>query len=487
MQGSSTNANGSAQTLNTNSKSRLIYLIPKYPFSVIHNVPANFSMAFSYLPILLYRLDISLLHFQLLQTLNIPVKLKTLTGCLSAPVANLPVNYEALEFVGDAILYYFLSLVLFQKHPTQHEGFLSRERTRLLDNAFLYNLALEHDIHQYIISTRFSMKSFRTWLLKGDQLQSLPDKMLADVMEAMMAGCYVDGGIRAAFQYFQLFWKNHASRFGYDALVAENAKLYRNKQSSSLVKSNIDISGLEDIIEYRFKNREIGYEAITVSATPNYQRLEWLGDAVLQILITEYIYLNFPNLAAGEMSILRQVGANNSFLGMIVVRLGIHRYLYPLNDPLVFAFEKRLEILFNELDEDQAMIDGIWEKLDAPKILGDVFESILGAIFIDSGGSLEIARDWFQRVFNPYMSKYINPENVQLHPVKVLRELVQGQRCSGLNITYESFLVSAFSVRFKLTYRILWHNEFQVTDRFVYPVPDPSKEYITPKFIFMGE
>ncbi len=58
------------------------------------------------------------------------------------------------------------------------------------------------------------------------------------------------------------------------------------------------------------------------------ERLEYLGDAVLELIVTEYLFKNYPDLAEGEMTNLRAALVNSQMLSQVADRLGFNDFLY---------------------------------------------------------------------------------------------------------------------------------------------------------------
>lgn len=97
-------------------------------------------------------------------------------------------SYQRLEFLGDAILGLALAEYLFHRFPDRDEGTLSRFRSQMADQSTLAALARERGIGRYIL------------LGKGEEqtLGRSKESILADVMEALIAAVYLDGGIDEA-------------------------------------------------------------------------------------------------------------------------------------------------------------------------------------------------------------------------------------------------------------------------------------------------
>jgi len=108
---------------------------------------------------------------------------------------------------------------------------------------------------------------------------------------------------------------------------------------------------------YSFENKE---------KARNNQRLEFLGDAVLELVISEYLYHRFPQFAEGELTKLRASIVCESSLARVSRKLDIGACLNMGRGEIRSGGRNR------------------------PSILADAFESLLGAVYLDSG--LEAAR-----------------------------------------------------------------------------------------------
>ncbi len=134
---------------------------------------------------------------------------------------------------------------------------------------------------------------------------------------------------------------------------------------------NLEI--LEKNLGYKFNNIELLKRAITHTSYANerkiesYERLEFLGDAVLQMLTSRYIYLNFPTFPEGKMSRMRANIVCEGTLFQIAKKLEIDKFAY--------------------LGKGEELTGG----RERPSILADMVEAILAAIYLDGG--IEKARE----------------------------------------------------------------------------------------------
>jgi len=132
------------------------------------------------------------------------------------------------------------------------------------------------------------------------------------------------------------------------------------------------IQGLEKKLNYTFKDKPILIKALSHSSFSNElksknvkaecnERLEFFGDSVLSLTVSEYLYTNYPNLPEGELS---------------KVRAGT-------------VCEKALAKFANEIELGKYLFLGHGEELshgrERASILADAFEAVLAAMYIDGG------------------------------------------------------------------------------------------------------
>lgn len=167
------------------------------------------------------------------------------------------------------------------------------------------------------------------------------------------------------------------------------------------------ISQLEDKIKYNFKDEEVIATAITHSSYANErktknlnynERIEFLGDSVLSLVISEYLYKMNPNLPEGELTVTRAKIVCENSLSKCAIDIGLGNYLL--------------------LGKGEELSGG----RNKASILSDAFEALIGAIYIDGG--FETARGFILK----YMKKIIEScvEGKLFYDFKTqLQELVQ--------------------------------------------------------------
>lgn len=87
---------------------------------------------------------------------------------------------------------------------------------------------------------------------------------------------------------------------------------------------------VEKVLHYTFNNKKLVEEALThpsYSAATSYQRLEFVGDAALGLAVSNYVYLSYPNLHPGCLSLLKAANISTEKLARVAVRHGLYKYI----------------------------------------------------------------------------------------------------------------------------------------------------------------
>ncbi len=163
---------------------------------------------------------------------------------------------------------------------------------------------------------------------------------------------------------------------------------------------------LESRLGYRFRNQALLLEALThpsylqdaAQAGPHNQRLEFLGDSVLQFILTDALYREFPEDREGVMSRRRAVLSKGGFLTQMARDLGLDASL-------------RL----NKSEEDSG-------GRNRASILEDAFEALVGAVYLDSdlATTQRLVLGWY----GPLSQRLAVSEDAE-NPKGRLQELVQ--------------------------------------------------------------
>jgi ribonuclease-3 len=161
--------------------------------------------------------------------------------------------------------------------------------------------------------------------------------------------------------------------------------------------------GLERLIGHDFSNKALLTQALTHRSfgSTNNERLEFLGDGVLNFIVASQLYLKFPKLDEGDLSRLRAHLVKEPTLGKIALTLNI-------GDAL-------------KLGEGELKSGG-WRR---PSVLADALEAMIGAVFLDAG--FAAAEGVVIKLFTPLIEK-IDPKAIGKDPKSLLQEYLQSKK-----------------------------------------------------------
>ncbi|KAK6635205.1 hypothetical protein RUM44_000456 [Polyplax serrata] len=271
--------------------------------------------------------------------------------------------------------------------------------------------------------------------------ETINDKTVSDVVEALIGTYLLEFGVMGGFMILNWLDILPHNTGSFDELMVKpfefnlmNNDNIDGDDTIDILLSGIFQSKLEEVLDYKFKNQGLLLEALTHPSysknriTNCYQRLEFLGDSILDFLITTYLYENCENLGPGQITDIRSSLVNNITFGCYAVRYELHKYLLSLSSPLMGAIEHFVKFqasnghVINEntlihLEENDCLMA---ETVTVPKALGDLFESLAGAVFLDSGNSLETVWRVYYRLMKQEIDEFIR--KTPKTPVRLLHE-----------------------------------------------------------------
>jgi ribonuclease III len=161
-------------------------------------------------------------------------------------------------------------------------------------------------------------------------------------------------------------------------------------------------AGLSDALGHVFADEALLRQALThrSHSQPNNERLEFVGDGILNCVIALELYRRFPALPEGDLSRLRAGLVNQASLAALAERLDLGKHLL--------------------LGEGESRSGGAAR----PSILADALEALLGAVFIDAG--FDRANAVALRVFRDSLEA-LDPVATSKDPKTLLQEHLQGR------------------------------------------------------------
>jgi ribonuclease-3 len=170
------------------------------------------------------------------------------------------------------------------------------------------------------------------------------------------------------------------------------------------------IEELEKELKYTFKNKELlrralihkSYNEGVKKDLPHNEKLEFLGDSVINLVVTDYLYRNFPILNEGELSKLKAHFISSTFLFGISDSLNLNQYMF--------------------LGKGEEKNEGRKNK----KINASLFEAVVGAIYLDS--NYRIVSDIIIEFFKKYLDRF-SEKGIKINDYKSeLQELIQREK-----------------------------------------------------------
>ena len=164
-----------------------------------------------------------------------------------------------------------------------------------------------------------------------------------------------------------------------------------------------NIIRIEEIIGYSFKDKNLIVQAIThssyanerkINIVPDYERLEFLGDAVLELTVSDFLYLRQENYKEGQMTRMRAALVCEQSLAACIKENGIYNY-----------------ILLSKGEENTG-------GRQRESILCDVFEAIVGALYLDGG--MDVAKQYiYDFLLNDWENKMLFTDSKSILQEKV--------------------------------------------------------------------
>ncbi|KAK3381866.1 hypothetical protein B0H63DRAFT_476754 [Podospora didyma] len=400
-------------------------------------------------------------------------------SAITAPARG-EAEYQSLEFLGDACLKLLTTVYFTAKYPDWPEGFLTTARARVISGSALCRNALAWELDQFILTKPFGAD---VWLATSDdnnagdvtrskvssignsssspRTREIARRTLAHTVKALIGAGRQTGGYSTALSWTKSF----LSEVDLPSLEVGRRQLF--DRSPSDVPLPADVQLVETLAGHSFRKKSLLIEALTHSSDFTaqnwcYDRLAFLGNAVIENIVTEVIYAAAGGASSrGKMTRYRSAVVNRHFLGYLALRwhveqtrttvvqktrTGFAQKQYNVGFPLwrflkhcssdMTAEMNAMEGRFAELrcGISKAVKSGgaypwlLLVQLRADEFYADVVESLVGAVFVDSG-SMETCKSILQRMgLLPYLMRIMKDRVDVLHPKEELQVLAGGKK-----------------------------------------------------------
>uniref|UniRef100_K3W8M3 Uncharacterized protein n=1 Tax=Globisporangium ultimum (strain ATCC 200006 / CBS 805.95 / DAOM BR144) TaxID=431595 RepID=K3W8M3_GLOUD len=444
-------------------------LIPQYT-SLLRLTKTRYFEAIGIVPVL-YEFERKCQMSNLMEKIGLELDISLLDDATSKPA------YERLEILGDTYLKLETSWFMYEnRKDISQEGDLTRLRRDIIRNDRLNTFALTARLHHYILyPAQIEQHPFEFWkpscMGKTPKPVVAPSKWIADVLEAI-CGAYLLGQGEKGARYF-LKWIGvsvleepfmFARPFYPDCFPCE---LYDDDMidgnGGNALSLKFSIARFEDLpqrlvllqqrLKYTFKNKRLLLEAVThpnaghlvllmdanaqnnnpssaSSRKPSaiskektvwkgdYERLEYLGDAIIEYLTLSYAFLAHDKWLPGSLSQWKSATVSNDALGKTALAcFGVDECICAgavrmdrETMQIVDRIERKYPRAGNSMSVSRSNFAGTFAPLPSkkkkpkltgtnpmslPKMFADVFEALVAAVFLDSGKDLQKTRDVF--------------------------------------------------------------------------------------------
>uniref|UniRef100_A0A7M5VDW2 Uncharacterized protein n=1 Tax=Clytia hemisphaerica TaxID=252671 RepID=A0A7M5VDW2_9CNID len=297
--------------------------------------------------------------------------------------------------------------------------------------------------------------------------QVVQDKSLADCMEALIGAFFQSAGVKDCLVFMNDVLKiptmfkgihpdeHNSNRIQYGtrscysdfpkaASAVRDPRLRGDSEEVGNLRQIKDVEDLyqkgrlrdvEQTIGYTFKDKSHLIQATTHlsyignAVTGCYQEYEFLGDAILDFLVTLHVFASSESLSPGKLTSIKSSLVNNNVFSFHIIRLGLHKYLSHHSPALVNVLN---EFTGHVTDADDQLYPQLYKSpfivappgshcgLISPKVFGDLLESLAGAVFLDSGMDLMVVWKVFYPIMRETIEAYI--EDTPLNPKREMHE-----------------------------------------------------------------
>ncbi|QIW99706.1 hypothetical protein AMS68_005224 [Peltaster fructicola] len=399
-------------------------------------------------------------------------------------------NYERLEFLGDCFLKLATTLAVFVNMPREDEFVSHVERMLMLCNKTLFDTSVALGIPKYIRSKPLSR---RLWypeglqLVKGkgvnekddpynNQKQGLAEKTIADVSEALIGAAFLSHNQpdRWHADYWKVAVKAVSKLVGKDAHTMQRWEDYGSAyempeyQSRTPTASQKEAASMiEKAHDYHFQSPTLlrsafihSSQPFTFEKIPSYERLEFLGDALLDMAIITDLFYRFPDKDEQWMSEAKTAMVSNKFFGALACKLGFHKHIRHNNSSIESAVRAYAIELAEKLSISGGSRDYWLHVSSPPKCLADLVEAYVGAMFIDSRFDYGQVQRFFQMHIKWHFEDMGLYEGyAREHPVTKLHHLMGEYGCRRMQVLNRPLPSLTRSDRKELVIAVMIHDK----------------------------
>lgn len=472
----------------------------------VASIPSSLAVASFSIPSILHVMEVHLVAETLRTGLLAPVGIRdvdlVLTAISSSVAQEQHGNYQRLEFLGDCMLKLCTTLQVLSTYPMRPEAYLTAMKGQIVSNDALANAALLQQLDPFIITKTFTGTKWQPPYVDdvaSVSTRQMSKKVLADVVEALIGAAYLDStegapsttnslsdtkGLSQALACISLFLTDVKWQ---PLKEMQQAILTQYTPNASTGCNPTHLAEAERLIGRTFTSKSILLTALTHPSynadmlDTNYERIEFLGDAILDYVVTSKLFAYRTSSGAEPphqwLHTVRTALVNAAFLAFLCMEHSVEISLASLTGSSKWkgraANGDVTHMIYNEvvhhhlpdfLQRDysaheftRALFD-TWkrhgqyresiatalrtkgarypwadlQRLSAPKALSDIIESCLAAVWIDTKGDTGAVEAFLEnigllKVLRKLVSELDEAKDLCLHPKQELGQLAAPQ------------------------------------------------------------
>ncbi|XWS63587.1 hypothetical protein CRYUN_Cryun06bG0113500 [Craigia yunnanensis] len=349
------------------SSNASVELPPELCDVIMSPISISTFYSFTFIPSIMHRLESLLLATNLKKMYlnhciqNVAIPTMKVLEAITTKKCQENFHLESLETLGDSFLKYAVCQQLFKKHQNHHEGLLSIRKDKIISNTALCVLGCDKKLPGFIRDEPFDPQNWMipgynsgSYILNEETLcytrkifvsgrRKVKSKKVADVVEALI-GAYLSTGGEAAGVLFM----------NWIGINIDFMNIPYERHFKVQAEKLVNVQHLESLLNYSFQDPSLLVEALIhgfymLAEIPGcYQRLEFLGDSVLDYLITLHLYNKYPGISPGLLTNLRSASVNNNCYALSAVKAGLHKHILQSSQKLYRHIKETVES-FKEL------------------------------------------------------------------------------------------------------------------------------------------
>jgi len=323
-----------------------------------------------------------------------------------------------------------------------------------VSNSRLCKAALDRNLDKFILTKIFTGRKWRPMYVetlleeRGDKTRKIPCKTVADVVESLIGAGWRMGQHQTALSITKLF----LPEVDLPSLEVGRSRLFDIAPADMPLPA--DLHPLESLVGYSFKKKSLLVQSMSyhsdLKAIASYERLEFLGDAILEIIIVTELMAYEGMLSHSFMHLYKTTLVNGDYLSFLALEWKIAQRKSDVKEDSRSGTFKEVESLFylplwrfmrhgmSSIGETQREVErrhallrceilqdfesgmeypwALLARIHANKFFSDLIESLLGAVWVDSG-SLEVCKQVLDRMgMLKLMHRLITNRVHALHP-----------------------------------------------------------------------